>query len=250
MAIVHKGNLNIQLCPSEQVYQTFEHLECLVKLDNTHIRFITIYRPPPSRANGLTVSSFFTEWSLFLEQHSTLPGNLVITGDINLHLDKPDNTDTLRFMNLINTSGILQHVKQATHRRGHILDVVLSDQSECVVQDVSVTDPGVCDNNGQLAGDHLAVTFTINAARPALQTKQVSYRKLKSIDVDTFRADLASIQAVTTSGSDLDDLVIAYEGLCGIVDKYAPLKQKTLTLRFMLHGTQKDFATLNTKSAS
>ena len=212
------------------MFSSFEHVECVIKLENSHLRFISVYRPPPSRVNGLTVNAFFEEWSLFLEQHSILSGNTIITGDINLHLDKPSDADTMRFMNLTSTSGMIQHVKEATHKKGHILDIVLSVQSECVVQDVSVTDPALCDNNGLLAGDHFAVMFTIDASRPPLKTTEVAYRKLKNIDITAFKEDLVPVSAPSPQ-SGLNDLVCTYESLGEVVNKHAPLQHRTLTLR-------------------
>ena len=128
------------------------------------------------------------------------------------------------------TFNIIQHVQQPTHRKGHILDMVLTNQAEELVHDITVCDPGLCDNKSQLAGDHLAVTFTINTAKPALKTSQVTYRKLKAINIEAFKEDLASMLHIKASDDDLDKLVTTYESLCDLVDKHAPLKQKTLAL--------------------
>ena len=56
---------------------------------NNGIHYITIYRPPPSQANGFTLAKFYEEFEEFLQELSLLPGKLVMLGDFNIHVNEP-----------------------------------------------------------------------------------------------------------------------------------------------------------------
>ena len=57
----------------------------------------------------------------------------------------------------LSDSALKQHIGAATHKRGHILDVAITRDTSALLTSVSVTDPGLCDKNGHLAGDHFAI---------------------------------------------------------------------------------------------
>ena len=51
------------------------------------------------------------------------PEPLLITGDINIHVDDPD---AIKFLDLLDSLGLVQHVKTPTHRCGHTLDLMIA----------------------------------------------------------------------------------------------------------------------------
>ena len=61
---------------------------------------ITIYRPPPSKKNGLTPSMFFKEFSLLVERLAATSNRCLITGDLNLPIATMDKNAT-QFLDLI-----------------------------------------------------------------------------------------------------------------------------------------------------
>lgn len=54
------------------------------------------------------------------------PEPLLITGDINMHVDVPNDPDDPRFMDILDSMGLAQHVKSSTHRLGHTLDLIIT----------------------------------------------------------------------------------------------------------------------------
>ena len=94
-----------------------------------------------------------SEFSKFSQCVITTNG-IIIIGDIKIHLDTSDSTHTLKFIELLQTNGLQQHVKDPTHYLGHTLDVVISRDTSDVVCNVKVTDIGLSD-------DHFAVVFNI-----------------------------------------------------------------------------------------
>ena len=57
-----------------------------------------------------------SEFSKFLQCVITTNG-IIIIGDIKIHLDTSDSTHTLKFIELLQTNGLQQHVKDPTHYR-------------------------------------------------------------------------------------------------------------------------------------
>ena len=48
------------------------------------LRFIVIYRMPPSKINGLKTGTFYEEFSEYLEKLSCASGKVIILGDFNI----------------------------------------------------------------------------------------------------------------------------------------------------------------------
>ena len=74
-------------CLSKRIYitptfsfhhQSFEVMRLSITLISGNINFFCLYRPPPSRNNQLTDSSFFNEFSFLLVQCNTLSSSSII----------------------------------------------------------------------------------------------------------------------------------------------------------------------------
>ena len=100
MGLIYKSSLAVKVKSSSKDvrYSHFEHMDCMVSLNGVNFRLAVIYRPPPSRENKLKNIVFFDEWSSFLSEYVTLPGEILIVGDLNFHIDNPTDTDSLHFM--------------------------------------------------------------------------------------------------------------------------------------------------------
>ena len=86
---------------------------------------IIIYRPPPSAMNGSTADMFFTEFTSILEQMNIESDQFLIADDFNFHVKNLDNNGR-KFMNLLDTFNLIQHVQETTHVTKHILDLVIT----------------------------------------------------------------------------------------------------------------------------
>ncbi|RMX46664.1 hypothetical protein pdam_00019047 [Pocillopora damicornis] len=84
-----------------------------------------MYRPPYSSLHPVSTSAFFDEFSQFLENVVMCPEALVISGDFNLHLDDLRDYDTKKFMNLLETFSLSQHVSGPTHLSADIASSIL-----------------------------------------------------------------------------------------------------------------------------
>ena len=82
-------------------------------------KLIIIYRPPYSSTHPVSMGTFFNELIEYLESVILCPHPVLITGDFNVHVDNPSNDDALKFLNLLESLGLEQHVQEATHIHGH-----------------------------------------------------------------------------------------------------------------------------------
>ena len=48
--------------------------------------------------------------------------HLLVLGDFNIHLDVSDDADAIKFLDLLESLGLEQHVTKSTHIHDHILD--------------------------------------------------------------------------------------------------------------------------------
>ena len=161
--------INDSLCDT---FQSFEIMD--VRLRNVEcFRILIIYRPPDS------TNVFYEELSRLLEQISTDHfGHLLITGDLNFHVDNPNKGNAKRFVDLLEAFDLTQHVFGKTHHNDHTLDVVITRSNDPLIREVRVRDPVI--------SDQYAVHCDLLLKKPQFAKKVVSFRKLHSIDIDSF----------------------------------------------------------------
>ena len=124
---------------------------------------------------------------------------------------------------LIQSCGFTQHVKGATHTRGHMLDIVMSRPEDKIVRAVSISSP---------ISDHYSLHCRLDLRKVHLPQRTTSYRQFKSMDIDSFRSDLSKLPIVTGTPDTLDTLLYQYDTqITALLEKHAPLKSKTVTVR-------------------
>ena len=112
-------------------------------------------------------------------------GKLLLLGDFNFHVDEPEkDPQAARFLELLDLHNLSQHVTLPTHRSNHTLDLVITRKDENIIADCNVYDPCL--------SDHYFVNCTLNLDRPRHVKIKLTYRKLRSIDMEAFCSDLAS----------------------------------------------------------
>jgi hypothetical protein len=210
-----------------------ELLECDVVVKSYHFRLCLIYRPPPSRTNKLKDTTFFKEWSDFLDRLVVIPDELLITGELNCHLDNVNLSDIRKFDETLSDHGLVQHVQGATHNKGHTLDVVITRDNSTIMQTMpSVRDPCLFDRNGNPSGDHFALFTSFEISKPPKQRNTVSYRKFNEINTTDLIQDLNTSKIVQNREGLIVNVVNLYNSeLSSIIDKHAPLKLKNIILR-------------------
>lgn len=143
---------------------------------NKVLQVIVVYRPPPSKTNKLTCKDFFNEFTTLLEHLTPSQGRaeLLITGDFNFHIDDKNDLHANKFLQILHSSDLTQHVDTATHKKNHTLDLIITQSGDKLVSKISVSDP-------QLS-DHYAVNCKLMITKPSYPKKPITYRNLKKID--------------------------------------------------------------------
>ena len=237
VALIFRASIDLRIVASshDNDFSSFEYMDCNVVINYYSLRIAVVYRPPPTKQNGVKTNVFLEqEWPQFLAKYATIDKNIIITGDLNFHLDILSDRDTIQFNSVLQSCGMLQHLKEPTHVRGHTLDVVITWETDKVLSCLDVSDPGLLDKSGIITCDHFAVIFSAHAAKPHPVRKTVSFRKLRAIDVDSFKQDIVSSSVLRDSlnSANLEELVRAYTSeLSALIEKHAPLRSKTITLR-------------------
>ena len=131
----------------------------------TVLRIGVLYRPPPSTENGLTATMFFNEFPILLER-----------------LD--DRTDSLasRFLDLLDSHNLIQHVSGHTHKDNHTLDLMITRACEDIIESWSTLNPHL--------SDHSAIHSKLSLARPPPPKVKKQYRKIRGVDPIEFRNDV------------------------------------------------------------
>jgi len=161
-------------------------MDCQIAIKSYSLRLAVVYRPTPNKQNNLKTTSFLdNEWPAFLSQLATADKNIIIVRDF--HFDKLENQDTVMIKSVLGSFGMRQHIAEPTHVAGHILDVVISRDTDDTLSVIS--DPGFPDSSGNISRDHFSVVFYARAAKSAPIRKTVPFRKLKSINISNLKAD-------------------------------------------------------------
>ena len=155
-----------------------------------------------------------------MDHLSTSSGNrIVVVGDFNFQLNQTDNPDTRSMLDIISTYGLKQHVKESTHRKRPILDLILIREDEISEIDVS--------NQGPVMSDHSALSFHLPFHRPYSQQETITYWKIQNIDIEQFVKDVEASDLCANREDNLNDLKEQYNTtLQTILDKHAPQIKK------------------------
>ena len=161
-------------------------------------------------------NEFFNELTAVFEVIVPYSCPVVITGDLNIHLDINSDSNAAQLIELL---GFVQSVVGPTHSHGRTLDVVIT-RSDLPAPLIHV---GLPDE----VSDHSLLLYQIQADRPRLTVADVSTRAWKGFDEDSFRYDLQNSQLCASPETFLaltaDELQNIYDStLAELVDKHAP----------------------------
>ena len=116
-------------------YSQFECLICILTINKLFIQLIVLYRPPPSQENQLKTTSFLTEWADFISNLTISSAELVIMGDVNMHLDNTAHPPTRSMMHTLESCNLTQYVNESTYCCGHTLMDVLIGRHDSTMSD-------------------------------------------------------------------------------------------------------------------
>ena len=205
-------------------FNSFEVLDVTISMKSLSIRMLNIYRPPASSKNRSSSGMFLDEFSTLLESTVPVPGNVVLFGDFNFHVNSPEDRDCKKLLHLTELAGFQQHITAATHRSGHTLNLKFSCTGSSVISDLNIRQG--------LPSDHYAFSCYLDIQRPAPLMSTLRYRKLRDIDLHCFKTDIKASVLLTQPAADLVRLSDQFENvLRELLDKHAPEVTKSIIPR-------------------
>ncbi len=145
---------------------------------------------------------------------------LIICGDFNIHVNKPDDPNTKKFMGIISQFNLVRHINEQTHKLGNTLDLIITRTSILLNHKVDFQ-----------ISDHNNILFQIDMRKSACPQKVVKFRKLKKVNMEELREDIKEISDRGKTINDLIALVDHYNHeFSRIIDKHAP-EERQVTLR-------------------
>ena len=160
IALIYKVCLEVR--PNKLLkFTQFEHMSCRVIIHKIYSDIVVFYRPPMSPQNGLTTTAFLDEWSTFMSQLTICKSELIVVGDVNIHLDNQTLHHTVEFIQSLESHGLQQHIQVPTHHHGHTLDVLISRDTSTLLTGIEVKDINLCNDDGDLIRDHYSIECTI-----------------------------------------------------------------------------------------
>ena len=215
--------------------KSFEVIETILKGGEDLIRFCTIYRTSVTSAQRTDyedkkIQNFFEEFPQYLDSLIMKPGKTIIGGDLNFHLEDPNNIHANKFKDIIDSRGFIQHVSESTHVSGGILDVVITRKN--VADTIKVNNVSVHSITGTKS-DHFLVTFDIpfQTGGPTCTSKvDIEYRELKQLNIEDIKRNiLDSALNNPQNFTDINNAVHLYQSvLSSLLDTHAPVVQKTV----------------------
>ena len=122
LALVYNKEIKVTKV-SEQNRQTFQYAIWKTTTDKFNATIIGIYHPPYSATNKITNAQFIDEFLNCLPDQIMEHKNIIITDDINLHLNNINDVDGSTLLDNLEVLGLESHCKFATHKMGDTLDV-------------------------------------------------------------------------------------------------------------------------------
>ena len=155
VAVICRRELQCKIADSPLNCNSFECFQLDITSNNKTMSLFPIYRPEP---NTVSMSTFFDEFSSYLEIQSILSHDIIILGDFNIHMDMLNSQNANKFSEILSGFDLIQHVTENTHESGHILDLVISRQND-FVSNVRV---------GEFFSDHKVISFDLKGRRPVI----------------------------------------------------------------------------------
>ena len=210
ITVVYKVSLNIKECPtSPQTSEIMEYMELTSDFKGIVCNIYIIYCIP-----NMSVIQFCSELSdliknNILEDH----GHIIMLGDFNIHMDKPEHPDTATFNDFLKSFDLVNFTTFPTHISRHTLDLVITSFHR-LIKSIE-------------QGHHCFIDATLHVNRAEPLMKHIKFCKVKNISSAQFHSDLRD--CLEDLLEQLDDQVKQYNTkLCKVLHKHAPIIEKKI----------------------
>ena len=193
-----------------------------MKIPGLNMTIIAVYHPPYSSRCPVTNSMFIDDFTEWLPSQLVRYNSILLAGVFNMHMNKAVIDDESGFfVSIIEAMGFQVELCGPTHVSGSTIDLI-SLQSGCSI--------GVLDIRcGPHLYDHCSIEAITNVQHTEAHRGKISYRKIKSINIESFIADC---DLSNLSDNSLEDMVQQLGNkFKNALDKNAPIKTKVAAVR-------------------
>ena len=183
VCFIYKLSNKVIESKSKRIYESFEYhlLELCMPCNDSNIVIICIYRK-----QEISFTQFHAEFSHFCEDLiEQFLNSFLVLGDFNVHCES--NTYMAnQLLSILSSYGLTQHIESATHKSGHMIDLVFSNVYEIPLQSIIIDD--VIAENLFYKFDHFPITFNIQFTSPEQGESFIvkDVRNINAIDIDEF----------------------------------------------------------------
>ena len=183
----------------------------------SRLNILNMYHPPGP------ATTFFSELQYILSYIFKIPHDLALTGDFNLRIDS-SSLDAGQLSGILDSFDVHQYIDFPTHIQGHSLDLLICS-------------PG-CNVLSILASDLISDPFSVvaNLQIPSNHSRtipqSIKYRKVQSINMEAFKADIQTSDLIRYPKTDATELAQQYDSVrCTLIILHAPLITKKISIK-------------------
>ena len=195
---------------------SFEAISGKLECDQLCLIILHVYRPPGP-------VTFFSELQDILSFMSTLPDDQALMGNVNLCIDSSSSVAG-QLSGILESFDLHKYIDFPTPILSHFLDLMICSPG-CNVLSVSTSN---------LISDHFSVVADLqipsNHSRTIPQT--INYRKLQSINIEAFKADIKNSKLIRYSTTNANELDQQYDSvLYSLINLHVPLATRKISLK-------------------
>ena len=179
---------------------------------------------------------FANELDSYLESLLRLPGENILCGDLNIHVEDLSDLDTLALYSVTQSYGYTQLINAPTQISGGTLDLVFVQNTgsfhQLIKQSMYIYD--ICYS---MTSDHNFIEFLIPFIEDPIKPRKdwLSFRNYKSIDIEKFGTDLKSFLEMPTLdffNTNVEQAVdLLNDAFTETLDKHAPTITKYFSFK-------------------
>ncbi len=222
MLCIYKNGIKIDKIPT-MTMKLLEVMDLKVNVRNKTFRLVSVYRPPRSQKRSYPIAHFYDDMENLVSHYKTVNSDVVFCGDYNVHLNKPNESETRRFNDIMESASLVNHVSGATHIKGNTLDLVITDIESEIIRKCVID---------EFLSDHAMVMVELNLRKPTCPKKKVSFRRNKDVDIAKLETTIDAKLKDFHHTESLSELIVQFNtALSEAYDEQAPLVSKMVTIR-------------------
>ena len=198
-------------------FLTIELANYKVKGPGKVLDLLIIYQIPST-----SILESCNELAAFMEDNiTTLRGNLMVIGDLNIHMNDKADPGTVTFTDFLDSLGLVNHTQFPTHVSGHTLDLIITQEDSNDILTVA---------RRHMLSDHHFIDVRLISASERVECEMITYHKLKNISPQDFSIDVGNtLGELDLEAMDIHQAVETFNNSLKLVlNKHAPVKSHTV----------------------